>query len=50
MPIGMGYAESKAKSPTSHLAPNEVFNVTFVEAFQVIDLIFAIGFSIWAFT
>ena len=47
---GLGYTESKTKSSTPHLAPIEVFSLIFIEAFQVIDLIFAIGFSIWACT
>ena len=40
----------KTKSSTPHLASNEVFRLTFIEAFQLIDLIFAIRFSIWACT
>ena len=47
---GLGYTESKAKSSTPHLAPNEVFRLIFIETFQTIDLIFAISFSIWACT
>ena len=49
-PNRLGYTESKAKSSTPHLAPNEVFTITFIEAFQTIDLTFAINFSIWACT
>ena len=49
-PNGLGYTESKATSSTPHLAPNEVCRLIFIEAFQAIDLIFAISFSIWACT
>ena len=49
-PNGLVYSESRVKSSTPHLAPNEVFRITFIEAFQAIDLIFAISFSIWACT
>ena len=49
-PNGLGYTESKAKSSTPHLARNEVCKLIFIEAFQAIDLIFAISFSIWACT
>ena len=49
-PNRLGYTVSKAKSSTSHLAPDEVFRLIFIEAFQAIDLIFAINFSIWACT
>ena len=49
-PNGLGYTESKAKSSTPHLAPNDVFRLIFIEAFQAIDLIFAISFSIWVCT
>ena len=47
---GLGYTESKAKSSTPHLAPNEAFRLIFIEAFLAIDLIFAISFSVWACT
>ena len=47
-PNGLGYTESKTKSSIPYLAPNGVFMLTFIGAFQAIDLIFAIGFSIWA--
>ena len=49
-PNRLGYTESKAKSSIPHLAPSEVFRIIFIEAFQAIDLIFAIHFSIWACT
>ena len=39
-PNGLGYTEGKAESSTPYLAPNEVFGLIFIEAFQVIDLIF----------
>ena len=45
---GLGYSENKANFSTPHLAPNEVFRLIFIEAFQAIDQIFAISFSIWA--
>ena len=32
-PNGLGYTKSMAKSSTPHLAPNEVFRLTFIEAF-----------------
>ena len=41
-PNGLRYIVSKTKSSTPHLAPNEVFRLIFIEAFQAIDLIFAI--------
>ena len=37
-PNWLGYTESKAKSSTQHLAPNEVFRLTFIEAFRATDL------------
>ena len=49
-PNELGYTESKAKSSSPHLAPNEVFRLIFIEAFQAMDLIFVISFSIWACT
>ena len=36
-PNGLGYTESIFKSSTLHLAPNEVFSLISIEAFQVID-------------
>ena len=47
---GLGYTENKTESSIPHLAPNEVFRLTFIEAFQATDLIFAISFSISACT
>ena len=48
--IGWDTQKGKAKSSTPHLAPNEVFRIIFIEAFQATDLIFAINLSIWACT
>ena len=49
-PNGLGYTESTAKSSIPHLAPNDVIRLISIQAFQVIDWIFAISFSIWACT
>ena len=44
------YTESNAKYSAPHLTPNEVFRLISIQAFQVIDLIFAISFSTSAWT
>ena len=43
---GLGYTESKVKSSTSHLPPNEVFRLIFIETFLAIDLILQYVFQI----
>ena len=47
-PKGPGIYRKHATSSTPHVAPNELFRLISIQAFQVIDLIFAISFSIWA--
>ena len=44
------YTESNAKYSAPHLTPNEVFRLISVQTFQVMDLFFAISFSISAWT
>ena len=47
-PNGLGYTESNTKSSTAHLTPNGVVRLISIQAFQLINLILAISFSIWA--
>ena len=47
--VNLKFLEQEHTS-TPHLAPDDVVRLNSIQAFQVIDLIFAINFSIWACT